>query len=362
VFPGMSQAGLTFCFLAVSFTALASEASAQSLAPPPQALPIRAETNLIPATVQADVVQQTINAVEQASPDTMPVDLVPVQLPSRTNPMQYAKEGILYHLPSRMFLTGTVENSLRLETNIFQTNSHYRQDMIYRILPNFTLGYALSRKTRVSANYFFLRDQYAFHNSLMSRNIQSVGFEVDRDFQLSPKTTLTAGLFGRELFMTNSQPFTDILPSLTLVRRVGQSTILYSSIMGQLRWRHMLTQWQEGDQFYTIGGIYRKNLWAFSANTTLVSNFGIQSLRGGANNQVIIMNLEADRQISRKLPLVAFVRVQPIFNIGANQSPGFAGVNFRVYGGLRMDIAKPALFPPKIGKQYQLAAKAKELN
>lgn len=358
----MSRAGVTISCLALGLLASAQQASAQSLAPPPPAaIPSRAETNLIPGTVQADVVTQTLNAVEQGSPDTMPVDLVPVQLPSRTSTMQYAKEGILYHLPARMFLTGNVENSLRLETNIFQTSSNYRQDMIYRLLPNITLGYALSRKTRVSANYFYLRDQYAFHNSLMSRNIQSVGFEVDRDFQITPKTTLTAGLFNRQLFMTGSTSFTDILPSMTLVRRVGRSGILYSSIMGQLRFRHMLTQWQEGDQFYTVGGIYRKNLWALSANTTLVSNFGIQSLRGGANNQVIIMTMEADRQISRKLPIVAFVRVQPIFNIGANQSPGFAGVNFRVYGGLRMDIAKPALFPPKIGRQYQLA-KAGELN
>lgn len=354
----MSRTGIIIGCLAVSLFALSQEASAQSLAPPP---PTHVETNMIPGTVQADVVQQTINSVEQGSADTLPVDLVPVQLPSRVNRMEYAKEGLLYHLPARMFLTGTVENTLRLETNIYQTSSHYKQDMIYRVMPNVTLGYALSRKTRVSANYFFLRDQYAFHNALLSRNIQSVGFQVDRDFQISPKTTLTAGLLNRELFMTGSQPFTDILPSLTLVRRVGQSGILYSSIMGQLRWRHMLTQWQEGDQFYTLGGIYRKNLWALSASTTLVSNFGVQSLRGGANNQMIIMTMEADRQISRKIPVIAFVRVQPIFNMGANSSPGFAGVNFRVYGGLRMDIAKPALFPPKIGKQYKLA-KAGELN
>ncbi len=351
----MSRLGITISCLAASFFAFSQAASAQSLAPPPPAA-------MIPGTVQADVVTQTMNAIEQGSPDTMPVDLVPVTLPSRVSPMQYAKEGILYHLPARMFLTGTVENSLRLETNIFQTSSHYRQDMIYRLLPNVTLGYALSRKMRVSANYFYLRDQYAFHNALMSRNIQSVGFQIDRDFQISPKTTVTASLFTRELFMTGSQPFTDILPSVTLVRRVGRSGILYSSIMGQLRWRHMLTQWQEGDQFYSVGGIWRKNLWALSANSTLVSNFGIQSLRGGGNSQNIIMTLEADRQINRRLPIVAFVRVQPIFNIGANQSPGFAGVNFRVYGGLRMDVAKPALFPPKIQKNYKLAKAGGELN
>ncbi len=356
----MSRSGVTICCLAASFFAFSHDASAQSLAPPPQAA--RVGTDMIPGTVQADVITQTMNAVEQGSADTMPIDLVPVSLPSRVSPMQYAKEGLLYHLPARMFLSGTVENSLRLETNIFQTNSHYRQDMIYRLLPNVTLGYALSRKTRVSANYFFLRDQYAFHNALMSRNIQSIGFQVDRDFQISPKTTLTTSLFSRELFMTGSQPFTDILPSITLVRRVGQSGILYSSVMGQLRWRHMLTQWQEGDQFYTVGGIWRKNLWALSANSTLVSNFGIQSLRGGGNSQNIIMTMEADRQLSRRLPIVAFVRVQPIFNIGANQSPGFAGINFRVYGGLRMDVAKPALFPPKIQKNYKLAKAAGELN
>jgi hypothetical protein len=291
------------------------------------------------------------NSSNQSQPTQF--DLSPVKLPERGGSafgqFQNMKMGLLYKLPAKMFLNASVENSLREETNVLQTSSRNHSDMIYRVLPNVTLGYALDKKTRVAANYFFFRDQYMDNSRLLSRNIHSVGFRADRDFQISPRTTITTGIFGRELFITGTDNLTDIIPSVTLVRRVGERGAVYSSVLGQLRWNKMFARWQEGDQFYSFGGVYRLPKWSFLFDTTLIDNFGRPALRGGvASNHVIVMTLEAGRKISNRLPLTAFARVEPIFNIGQEKRTGFAGVNVRIFGGIRAEISKPAIFPVRL--------------
>jgi len=309
------------------------------------------------AAVQAE---EAPRAIAVASPvsrenDFVPIDLTPVRLPERVNTFnnfENFKAHALYRLPGRVFFNASVENSLRFEVNTFQTNRHYLSDMIYRVLPNVTVGYALTKKTRVSANYFFFRDQYDLRDSRLSRNIHSVGGRIDHDFNINKKTTLTVGLFPRALFISTanapSVQFYDIIPSVTVVRRVGMSGVVYGSVMGQLRFRDPFSNFQEGDQFYSMGGVWRKGPWNYLLDSTLVTNFGYSNLRGGPNNQVIILTGEVGRRIHPRLPVTAFMRAEPIFNIGANQSPGFAGFNFRIFGGLRAEVAKPAIFPIKL--------------
>jgi hypothetical protein len=158
------------------------------------------------------------------------------------------------------------------------------------------------------------------------------------------------GFFARELFITDQPELNDWIPSVVLVRRAGTSAVIYGSILGQIRFRKVLGRYQEFDQFYSVGGIYRKRAWIFTGDCTFISNFGKRALRFGPNNYNFILTLEAARQISPRLPLAAFVRVEPIFNIGANQAQGFAGVNVRVFGGIRAEISKPAIFPVKFGR------------
>lgn len=302
-------------------------------------------------------------AIADASPvgrsnDFVPIDLTPVRLPERPgtfNNFENFKAGALYKLPGRVFLNASVENSLRFEVNTFQTNRHYLSDMVYRVLPNVTLGYALTKKTRVSANYFFFRDQYDLRDTRLSRNIHSVGGQIQHDWNPTPKTTITAGLFPRALFISTanapSVQFYDIIPSIAVAKRVKTASVIYGSVMGQIRFRDPFSNFQEGDQFYSFGGAGRfgKNLnWNYLLDTTLVTNFGNSNLRQGPNNQVIIVTGELGRRIHPRLPLTAFVRAEPIFNMGANKSPGYAGFNFRIFGGIRADIAKPAIFPVKL--------------
>ncbi|MBS2007917.1 MAG: hypothetical protein JST01_12805 [Cyanobacteria bacterium SZAS TMP-1] len=304
-----------------------------------------------PSTIDGQLLAQA-NAASNASRDIVPIDLTPVRLPDRNtsfNGFDAFRTRTLTRLPGRVFFNFSLENSLRFEVNTFQTNRHYLSDMVYRVLPNITVGYALTPKTRIEANYFFLRDQYDKRNKQLSRNFQSVGGAINHDFHLTEKTTLTTGFMSRVLFInTSHQPgivFNDLLPSFLLTRRVNNG-VIYANVTGQIRFRDICAKFQEGDQFYTLGGAWRKNKWLYSADSTLVTNFGNSNLRQGPNNQNIIMTFEAGRQI---LPwMTAFARAQPIFNIGANHSPGYAGFNFRIFGGLRADVGKPPIFPIKL--------------
>lgn len=152
--------------------------------------------------------------------DTQQLDLTPIRIPERgaafSNFDSY-KAKMLYKLPARMFFSGVCENSLRLETNVFQTSRNPQADLVYRVLPNLTVGYAVTRRTRVASNFFFFRDQYASKENVLSRNIYSVGLRADHDFTINDKTTMTASLFCRELFFNlqnaSTPPLSDIIPS-----------------------------------------------------------------------------------------------------------------------------------------------------
>lgn len=281
--------------------------------------------------------------------DLQPIDLTPVRLPERDNEfstMQNLRINALYKLPARMYINGVVENSLRLETNAFQTTSHNQADMVYRVLPDMTVGYAFTPRTRVAANYFYFHDLYADHGASLSRNVHSVGMRADHDFQINPRTIITTSVMDRNLFISRYPVVNDILPSVSVTRRVGENAIVYSSVLGQIRFRDFIGgRFQEGDQFYSLGTVYRDNKWIGSADFTLIDNFGNGNLRlGPDSNHIIVLTMEGGRRVSQTIPLVAFIRAQPIFNIGSTQQ-GFSGFNMRLFGGLRLEVSKPALFP-----------------
>jgi hypothetical protein len=303
-----------------------------------------------------------------AATEVQPLDLTPVRLPERGgqfNTLQNLKTSALYCLPAKMFLNANVENSLRLETNTFQTRNHMKSNGVYRVLPDVTVGYAPTRTTRVYANYFMFRDTYMKYASKLDRTVHSVILGADKDFLINPRTSLTASIKGRELFITKSEELSDILPSVSMVRRVGTYGAVYSSILGQIRFQDMLDKYQEFDQFYSVGAVYRRPKWSLLFDTTLIDNFGKGHLRsdtsagattifgtpgiGAPNsNHMFVLTLEADRRVCSRVPLIAFVRAQPIFNMGQEKRQGYAGFNLRLFGGLRLEISKPAIFPVKL--------------
>lgn len=297
------------------------------------------------------------------SPEDRPVDLTPVSLPRRSpnfNRLDSFEAGVLYRLPTRLFFSSTVENSLRAETNIFQTERDATTDMIYRVLPNTTLGYALTRTTRVACNYFFLRDQYTEFNRPLSRNFHSVGFILSQDIPNRSKYNVNLNFMSRGLFATmdylDESFFNDLLPQLSVSRPVSNrfgNGVLYLNILGQIRFREVLSKFQEGDQFYSLGYVHWRGPWQFLFDTTLNNNFGSKRLRLGNDNQVFILTQEIARRVHPRFNLQTFVRSQEIYNMGASSSPGYAGFNYRIFGGLRFQVSKAPIFPVRM----QLASK-----
>lgn len=301
------------------------------------------------------------DATAQSAPagpePAQPIDLTPVQLPERGpqfTTFNTFQTAAMYRLPSKMFFSAICDNSLRLETNVYQTAQDHNADMVYRVLPNVLAGYALTNRTRVAANYFYFRDQYTLNQGL-SRNINSIGMRIDHDIPINEKTTLTTGFFGRALLtQLNGQSehtLSDLIPSVVLTRRCGYANVIYGSVLGQVRFRNVLGEFQEGDQFYSVGTVIRKRPYVIWIDLTLDSNFGITHLRGGHNNQVLILTMEVARRIHPRLPISVFIQSQPIFNMGANSSPGYAGFNYRLFGGIRAELAKPAIFPVKLSQK-----------
>ncbi|MGD9680679.1 MAG: hypothetical protein AB7W16_05790 [Candidatus Obscuribacterales bacterium] len=300
---------------------------------------------------------------EDLAPENRPVDLTPVSLPRRSpnfNRLDSFEAGVLYRLPTRLFFSSTVENSLRAETNIFQTERNATTDMIYRVLPNTTLGYALTRTTRVACNYFFLRDQYTEFNKPLSRNFHSVGFILSQDIPNRSKYNINLNFMSRGLFATmdylDESFFNDLLPQLGISRPVSNrfgNGVVYLNILGQIRFREVLSKFQEGDQFYSLGYVHWRGPWQFLFDTTLNNNFGSKRLRLGNDNQVFILTQEIARRVHPRINLQTFVRSQEIYNMGASSSPGYAGFNYRIFGGLRFQVSKAPIFPVRM----QLASK-----
>jgi hypothetical protein len=153
-----------------------------------------AENSDKPVEASASFTEEAPRAIAQSAPqrdaDIVPIDLTPVRLPERTsafNGLDSFKSQALYKLPGRVFFNASVENSLRFEANTFQTNRHYLSDMVYRVLPNVTLGYALDKKTRVSANYFFFLINILCQQCLERIFTSAV---IDRDVKINDKPTL----------------------------------------------------------------------------------------------------------------------------------------------------------------------------
>ncbi|MGH9549841.1 MAG: hypothetical protein ACRD3W_10720 [Terriglobales bacterium] len=336
--------------------------SATPAAQPTQAPPLAQKEGddgiIAPVLRESGDRRQIAQSAPGGESQPQPIDLTPVQLPERGpqfTTFSTFQTSALYRLPARMFFSCITDNSLRVETNVFKTAHHQKTDMVYRVFPNVMVGYALTNKTRVAANYFFFRDQYTAQSQALSRNINNIGARIDHDIPINEKTTLTGGLFGRALLTqlddNANHTLSDVIPSVTVTRRVGYASVVYGAVLGQIRFRNIFGEFQEGDQFYSMGAVWRKRPYVFWTDLTLDSNFGKSHLRGGGNNQVIILTMEVARRISSRLPLSVFVQAQPIFNIGANSSAGFAGFNFRCFGGLRCEIAKPAIFPVKLSQK-----------
>jgi len=311
----------------------------------------------------------------------LPTDVIP--LPTIQNRMTFGENmqlRILQKLPARFYFNASVETSFRLETNVFQfpmkrillykllpfgpqeflqenifqqqsTLSTLREasrfDTVYRVLPSCTGGWTLTPRTRVYGTFFTIRDSL-FHNIRLNTDIYSYGYGVQHDFQVGQRGNLQADLQFRELNQMHQHSVFDFLPGLTYSYVATPRTVAYVIALMQIRRRkYFQAPTRELDPFYTWGVMHQRGRWTFSASSTFVQNFRRQFGHHAlipANNYSMISDFEIDRRIIPQLPgLQAFVRAEPIWNMHSHNRPGLAGMDFRLYYGLRFSVSKPAL-------------------
>ncbi|HEY9680193.1 MAG TPA: hypothetical protein V6C86_01215 [Oculatellaceae cyanobacterium] len=339
----------------------------------------------------ADAAASRMVAQTVSPSSALPTDVVPLPESEGRNTFgERLQFKLLKKLPSRFYFLAVTETSLRDETNVYQTPTRRhmlraasdgipfglltpteqasvlraasiasKNDGVFRVLPNVTAGWALTPKTRVFANYFLLRDQL-FHQIAVNTLIESVGGGIQHDFQLGRRSNLQVTLQARELYQNKVHKVFDYLPGVTYSRVVTPRTVVFASALLQMRGKQFaVAPAREIDPFYSVGVVYQRGGWQFSHATTFLQNFR-QPFGNNAlipvNNYAFVLDFEVARRVIKKVPgLQVFVRAEPIYNLHSHATPGLSGMDFRIFGGLRLTVSKPTLLAAEknIKQQFQ---------
>lgn len=311
--------------------------------------------SLPPVNLNAQIAQLT------APPQYIPTDVTPFTvMPERNSFSPGLKFKIFQALPERLWFNVTTEVSQRLDTNVLFTSRNYKADYAFRVLPNITVGYNIFKNTSFFGNYFAIKDVFARnYNNINFPTTQSLSWGIQHNQSLGRKNNLQYVFQARELWQTAGLHQFDFLPGLTLSRSINQNNYLWTSTILQLRGGdYFVAPTREIDPFYTVGYMHRHNKWTFVMNDTLVTNFRHPPFNDSIprqSNMSMIADFEVNHPISKKMPaLLAFVRAEPIWNWDSHRAPGISGFNFRLYGGLRLSMAKPSYYGAMDNMRKQL--------
>jgi len=284
------------------------------------------------------------------SPGVIPTDVTPVGTLQEQEMFEPGMKFRLFKkLPDRLWFTSVTEVSQRLDTNVFFTKNHYLADYAFRVLPNVTLGYNVLKRSSVYCNWFLIKDEYARFGSILNPPVtQSLSLGLRHDIPIGRKTNLQFDFQARELWQASHLHQADLLPNINLTRVFTPNLVGFGSALLQMRGKdYFVCPTRELDPFYTLGFLYRRGQWTFSAVDTYVTNFRSPPFTDSIprqGNVTMIADFELARTVSKKLPaLQAFFRVEPVWNWSSHGVPGLSGFDYRMYGGLRLSLNKPAL-------------------
>ncbi len=101
----------------------------------------------------------------------------------------------------------------------------------------------------------------------------------------------------------------------------------------------------ETDPFYTLGYAYRYGLWNLIVSDTLIDDFRRWRTESTlpSRSATMIADIEVNHPLrNRSSALLGFVRAEQVWNSGAQSIPGMGGSDFRLYTGVRVNVAKPS--------------------
>lgn len=338
-------------------------------------LPLSAMAQTTPASAGAAATPLTAG-----NTTILPTDVVPLtdRDADKTPIGELLQLKVMQRLPANLYFSSSVEITGRNETNPFQFPTKRRlmadlprpaqwrllsetqqaslydiigqvarNNMVFRALPNVSGGWAFTPHTRLFTNYFMIRDQLA-HSMRLNTVIHSYAIGLQHDMPVGAKGSLQFEFQGRELWQLHQQSVFDFLPGVTFSYIATPRTVLFVNALIQARGKAPFqAPTKEIDPFYTWGGLYQKNGWTFSASTTFVQNFREPFHHNATtpkNSYVFISDFEIARRVLKQYPgLQAFVRAEPIWNFHASNIPSLAGMDFRLFFGMRFAMAKPPL-------------------
>jgi hypothetical protein len=336
-----------------------------------------------------------------AQTTVLPTETVPIpSASSRFTPPNQLELKVLQRLPAKFYFNSSIEATFRLETNPFQTatkrtivhrelpvgtilqqtlpeKSPYRNhpfaaaagfnvidtqqqkailqqiahasafDGVNRANPNVTAGWAFTPNTQVFGTYFLIRDSL-FRSSSLNSTTQAVGLGIQHTIQLGKRASIQPQFTMREMYQTGQPNVFDYLPAVTLQYAITPNMIVYENSLAQIRFKNFLGDpMREIDPFHTIGFFYTRGRWSVTGSATFLQNFRHQFGKYALepiNNDSFVLDLEVDRQIFPSLPaLQAIIRAEPVFNFNSNETTGLAGMDFRLYYGIRLSASKPAI-------------------
>jgi hypothetical protein len=308
------------------------------------------DSTAAPHAVNTQIAHAATQIAQTAPPQFLPTDVTPFTLsPNRNNFNPAYKFRLFQNLPERLWLDTSAEVSQRLDTNVFLTHGHYKGDYVFRVAPNVSVGYNVLKNTSVYANYFMIKDFFAYNTSLTFPTNQSLSIGVNHNHQFGDKTTLQLDFQAREIWQASHLHQFDFIPGATLTHVVTPNNIVFVSALLQLRGKdYMVAPTREIDPFYTVGYICRRGAWTFIANDTLITNFRHPPFNDAIppqSNVNMIADFEVNRPVVKQVPaLVAFARAEPVWNWKGMKAPGLSGFDFRLYGGLRISASKPSYY------------------
>jgi hypothetical protein len=282
-------------------------------------------------------------------PGPLPTDITPIRINESKQLFEPGPSLYLFQkLPSRFWFNFSGEVNQRYETNVFLTQHGHSGAYVFRTYPNITAGWNLFGNTSIYTNYFMIKDVYSGsqHHALTAPTTQSLGYGLRNVHQFDRKTSLQTDFLVRELWQQRGLRQADMIPGALLTRVLNPHSIVFLNLQLQLRGHTQYEVNREIDPFYTIGFVFQKGPWQFSAVDTFITNFRNPPFVGSVpmhGNVAMIADFEINRQITHKIPgMVAFLRAEPIWNWHSGGTPSISGFDFRLYSGIRLTFVKPS--------------------
>jgi hypothetical protein len=299
--------------------------------------------------------------------EVRPVDLDLQSRPVTLNtPYSPTALKILDALPNQFYLYASSEVSGRMETNPYQAPHRFKEPFVentgaFRLQNNLTMGYALTPKDKVQISFFHLVNKYDnFTRFRLDGSSYSIAPSYQRTLFEKDGWQLTGNIQARQTITNTNATSGSLLPSLTLVkgfRKAGYAYLNTSVDLGRSNFAigdiDIITPsatlgygWQmpyDSPKAWLkpLGGLNLTASGTYSFSTVSTAEFPSPS-----NFQSYFLTAEVAMPVYQNAPVSLFCRSEAIFNTGHDRDAfGVSGVNYRLFGGLRVSANKYAVFP-----------------